>query len=108
MVGGGPARALRLPSSAKQNKEAMKVFLRKTGTDEYYKTWAEWTLELEEAHNFGTSAQAVAVASSQGIRGCEVVLSFGDPAYDVVLGGMGAPDGTNGEAKVDGEWRRHF
>jgi len=107
MTPGGPAKALGFPSSAKQNKQAMKVFLRKTGTIEYYKGRNEWTREMNEAHDFRTSVEAVWMTSSQGLGGCEVVLSFGNPGYDLVLpvadGANGAPRVLNGAPRVDGQ-----
>jgi hypothetical protein len=80
--------------------EAMKVFLRKKGTVEYYKTRVEWTRELHEAHDFGTSVRAVFLTN--GMPGCEVVLSFGDPAYDVVL----PMDGANGDPPTTRDFAR--
>jgi hypothetical protein len=79
----------------------MKVYLRRIGRTEYYKNATEWTRAQHEARAFTRTAEALAFAQADCLRDCEVVLSFGDPRYDIALPCLGNPTG-NGHGSTGG------
>jgi len=69
----------------------MKVFIRRIGKIEYYKSSTEWTPAQGEAHDFGRSLEALACVQKGGLHGCEILLTFGNPDLDLTLSANGDP-----------------
>ncbi len=67
----------------------MKVYIRRIGKIECYKSSTEWTPVRDEARDFGTSLEALACVQKDGLQGCEILLAFGDPNLDVTLSANG-------------------
>jgi hypothetical protein len=57
----------------------MHTFLRHARTGEYFKSLGRWTLDRDDAFDFGMIARAVKFAHKAGFPGLELVLSFDDP-----------------------------
>ena len=58
----------------------MKTLLRHISTGHYFQSLEKWTLDADDAFDFGLVSKAVQVASKLHIRDLELVLSFDDPA----------------------------
>ena len=63
----------------------MKVFLRNTKTGWYYQGPSKWTPEQGEAHDLGQVARAVERIFEAHLENVEILLSYEDPRYDMVL-----------------------
>jgi hypothetical protein len=78
----------------------MMVLLRDAGTKEYFRGGGGWTGDPLQAFDFRNTYAAVTTASTSERAWLEVVLSFEDPVYDLVLPagrrpeGRGRPPGT--------------
>ncbi len=57
----------------------MRTFLRHVATGHYYQSLEKWTLDRDDAYDFGLVPKAIKVAHQLRIRDLELVLSFDDP-----------------------------
>ncbi len=57
----------------------MRTLLRHTSTGRYYQSAGAWTLDPENAHDFGSIARAVSVVQTRGLSDMEVDLTFDNP-----------------------------
>ncbi len=57
----------------------MRTLLRHTSTGCYYRSPGKWTLDPEDAYDFGSIAQAVSVVQTRGLSDMEVDLRFDNP-----------------------------
>ncbi len=57
----------------------MRTLLRHTLTGRYYQSLGKWTLDPEDAHDFGSIAQAVSVVQTRGLSDMEIDLTFDNP-----------------------------
>ncbi|MDB6022261.1 MAG: hypothetical protein JWQ04_2118 [Pedosphaera sp.] len=60
-----------------------KVVIQSRKTQLYFQAWDAWTDEIYLAKNFVHVVDACLFASKSGMRQCEVIMSFGDPMYDL-------------------------
>jgi hypothetical protein len=58
----------------------MRTFLRHMATGHYFRSPQNWTLDRDDAFDFGIVSKAMKVAQKLRIRDLELVLSFEDPA----------------------------
>jgi hypothetical protein len=65
----------------------MRVLLRNVKTGLFYKVPWKWTAKRDVACNFGGTFQALRFAENNRLRGVELVLTFGEPEYDLAIGG---------------------
>jgi hypothetical protein len=63
----------------------MKVFLRSTQNGWYYKGPSKWTPEPQAAQDLGQTARAVALIFEAHLENVEILLSYDNPRYDLVL-----------------------
>ena len=63
----------------------MKVFLRNTQTGWFYQGPSQWTPEQAAALNLEQVARAVARIFETHLENVEILLSYDDPHYDLVL-----------------------
>jgi hypothetical protein len=63
----------------------MRVLLLDSKTGLYFQTEGAWTMDPQQARNFGTSFRAGAFAQDYGLANLEVFLDFGDQEYNVRL-----------------------
>ncbi len=63
----------------------MKVFLRNTQTGWFYQGPSQWTPEQGAALDLGQVARAVERIFEAHIENVEILLSYDDPRYDLVL-----------------------
>ena len=63
----------------------MKVFLRNTQTGWYYQGPSQWTPEQGAARDLGQVARAVEQIFEAHLENVEILLSYDDPRYDLVL-----------------------
>ena len=61
------------------------VFLRNTGTGQYYASPGRWVGDSPHAHDFCVVEDAFEFARTRKFVGVEVVLRYEDPACDLVL-----------------------
>jgi|SRR6266446_9084635 len=66
-------------------KATVRIVVRDAVNRKYFVFPWRWTENLNEAHDFRTSARAIDAISQMHREGLEVALLFGDPAYDVTL-----------------------
>ena len=66
-------------------REHVTVVLKDISTGEYFAGAGLWAREEDRALNFPSSLRALEFASQAGRDFLEVVMSFGDPVYDVRL-----------------------
>ena len=57
----------------------MKTLLRHIATGRYFQSLEKWTLERDDAHDFGLIATATKFARKAHITGLELILSFDSP-----------------------------
>jgi hypothetical protein len=71
----------------------LKVFLRNRDTGLFFQTLDKWTTARQRALHFKSSARAIKTVSDLRLQNMEIVLSFGNPAYDVMapVGGDQSP-----------------
>jgi hypothetical protein len=65
--------------------KAMKVFLRDTQTGWYYQEPSKWTPALAEALDLAQVARAVELIFEAHLENVEILLSYDDPRYDLIL-----------------------
>ena len=63
----------------------MKVLLRSRQTGCYYAGPNEWSAKSSVAHDFEEVQSAIRFVRTQKLSGMEAVLSYDDPACDLVL-----------------------
>ena len=63
----------------------MKVFIRDTQTGWYYQEPSKWTPDQEAAWDLGQVARAVERIFEAHLENVEILLSYDDPRYDLVL-----------------------
>jgi len=56
----------------------MKTFLRDIATGQYFQSLERWTIDREDAHDFGIISKAMKVAHKMRVPDLELVLSFDD------------------------------
>lgn len=57
----------------------MKTFLRDTATRQYFKSPRKWTLDRDDAYDFGVASRAMKIAHKLRIQSLELVVSLDDP-----------------------------
>jgi hypothetical protein len=57
----------------------MRTFLRHVATGHYFQSLEKWTLDRDEAYDFGFVSKALKVAQKLRMRELELELSFEDP-----------------------------
>ena len=65
----------------KQLTQAMRTFLRHIATGHYFQSLEKWTIDPDEAFDFGLASNALKVAHKLRIRDLELVLKFDDPDH---------------------------
>jgi hypothetical protein len=73
------------PAVAAMRSKSMKVFLRNTQTGWYYQEPSKWTPAQEEAHDLAQVARAVERIFEAHLENVEILLSYDDPRYDLIL-----------------------
>jgi hypothetical protein len=63
----------------------MKVFIRNTKTGWYYQELSKWTPDQEAACNLGQVARAVERIFEAHLENVEILLSYDEPRYDLIL-----------------------
>jgi len=63
----------------------MKVFIRKTKTGWYYQEPSKWTPDQGAAYDLGQVARAVERIFEAQLEDVEILLSYDEPRYDLVL-----------------------
>jgi len=63
----------------------VKVLLRQKGSSLYYAGADEWTPDPRHARDFEEVDRAIQFHRAEGVAGVDVVLSYDDPACDLVL-----------------------
>ena len=63
----------------------MSVFLRNRDTGLFFQSLDKWTTVRQRALRFASTAIAMKMVSDLRLQNMEIVLSFGDPAYDVMV-----------------------
>ena len=74
--------------SADGNMKSVKnirVFLRNRATGQFYSGSNGWRGNASVAHDFETVESAIELARTQRLADMEVVMRYGDPAFDLVL-----------------------
>ena len=69
----------------------MKVFLRNTQTGWFYQGPSQWTPEQGTACDLGQVARAVERIFEAHLENVEILLSYDDPRYDLVLAVPASP-----------------
>ena len=65
--------------------ESMKVFIRSTKNGWYYQEPAKWTADQQAAHDLRQVARAVEKIFQDRLEHVEILLSYDEPRYDLVL-----------------------
>ena len=68
----------------------MRVLLRNVKTGLFFAVPRKWTTKRDSACNFGHTFPAMRFAENNRLRGVEVVLTFGEPEYDLAIKGLPA------------------
>ena len=63
----------------------MRALIRHLKTRLFYAGDRRWTARRENAWDFVTTFQALTFAGDHHLRGVEVVMSFGEPEYDLTI-----------------------
>jgi hypothetical protein len=63
----------------------MRVLLRDVDSGEYLATQGKWAPEARMARDFGSTPAALQQALGNQRGPLEIVLSFGDPCYDIAM-----------------------
>jgi hypothetical protein len=63
----------------------MRVFLRSTQTGWYYEGPSKWTPKQEAAQDLAQTARAVELIFKAHLENVEILLSYDEPRYDLVL-----------------------
>jgi len=64
----------------------MRALIRRLKSGHFYAGEQRWTPRREKAFNFVTSFRALRFAGDNHLGGVEVVMTFGEPKYDLTLG----------------------
>ncbi len=85
----------------------MKVFLRNTQTGWYYQGPSKWTPEQAEAEDLAQIARAVERIFATHLENVEILLSYEDPRYDLILPVPPTPSQPDplGQSQARGESR---
>ena len=75
----------RVARKSRHERHYMRVLLRNAKTGLFYKVPWKWTAKRDVACNFGGTFQALRFAENNRLRGMEVVLTFGEPEYDLAI-----------------------
>jgi hypothetical protein len=76
----------------------MKVFLRNTQTGWYYQGPSQWTPEQAAAQDLRQVTRAVERIFEAHLENVEILLSYDDPRYDLVLPVPASPSRAQGPA----------
>ncbi|HZR16087.1 MAG TPA: hypothetical protein VFE51_02065 [Verrucomicrobiae bacterium] len=57
----------------------MRTFLRHSATGQYFQSLDSWTVDREEAHDFGLIARAMRFARKIGLPSLELIIDVDDP-----------------------------
>ena len=68
-----------------QRKVCMRALIRHLKTKLFYAGEARWTAKREKACDFGTTFRALTFAGDNHLRGVEVVMTFGEPEFDLTI-----------------------
>jgi hypothetical protein len=84
----------------------MKVFLRHTQTGWFYQGPSQWTPDQKTAMNLEQVARAVSHIFEMHVENVEILLSYDDPRYDLVLPvppkpSRAGPEASNRNASED-------
>ena len=63
----------------------MKVLLRNTRTNQFYRAPDAWTPDEREALDVKQTSRAVELIFDAGLENVEVLLCYDDPRYNIVL-----------------------
>jgi hypothetical protein len=63
----------------------MRALIRDAKTGMYYGSDGTWTVQRNDARDFGGTFQALHFAGQQHLSGVQVVLPFDNPEYDAVI-----------------------
>jgi hypothetical protein len=63
----------------------MKVLLRSTRNRSYIQAENRWTYEQSAARDFGSTVRAIRFSVQQKLENVEVLVTLGDPLYDVTF-----------------------
>jgi len=89
-------------------RESMKVFIRNTQTGWYYQEPSKWTPELEDACDVGQVARAVERIFEAHLENVEILLSYDEPRYDLILPVPPSPSrGDSSRRRQSSEESRH-
>ncbi len=77
----------------------MRVLLQQTASGLWWAGPGVWVPEKKSARAFGGTVEAMDFCQAQGLRHVQIVLSFPDPRWDIVLRLMadGQPPPPDGE-----------
>jgi hypothetical protein len=75
--------------------EFMKVFIRNTQTGWYYQESSKWTPSPEDACDVGHVARAIERIFEAHLENVEILLSYDEPRYDLVLPVPPSPSQTD-------------
>jgi len=64
----------------------MRALIRHLKSGLFYAGDGRWAAKREKARDFVTTFQALTFAGNNRLRGVEVVMTFGEPEYDLTLG----------------------
>ena len=77
----------------------MKVFLRNTQTGWYYQEPSKWTPDLDAACDLEQVARAVEQIFEAHLDNVEILLSYDEPRYDLVLPVPPSPSRSDPQAR---------
>lgn len=78
----------------------MKVFLRDTQTGRFYQGPSQWTPEQGEALDLKQVARAVERIFEAHLENVEILLSYDEPRYDLVLPVPASPSRTEASSRA--------
>ena len=82
----------------------MKVYIRNTHTGWYYREPSNWTPDQAAAYDLGQVAKAVERIFEAHLEDVEILLSYDDPRYDLILPVPASPSrGTSASRRQTSE-----
>jgi hypothetical protein len=97
-----------MPAGAGNQVESMKVFIRNTQTGWFYQEPSQWTPDQATASDLGQVARAVEQIFADRLENVEILLSYDEPRYDLVLAVPPSPSrGAPSEKRHATENGRH-
>jgi hypothetical protein len=81
----GSGRVGRVYALAGKQIESMKVFIRNTKTGWYYQVPSHWTPDQQAACDLEQVARAVEKIFEDRLENVEILLSYDEPRYDLIL-----------------------